>query len=70
MATDERSRDEAFLIHALHSRATHQDAHVWVRGRGMMIQDQTGREYLDALSGLWNVVIGHGRGELGEAALR
>ena len=33
-----------------------------------MLTDSTGREDLDGLSGLWNVNVGHGRKELGEAA--
>ena len=33
-----------------------------------MLTDSTGREYLDGLSGLWNVNVGHGRKELAEAA--
>jgi putrescine aminotransferase len=33
-----------------------------------MLTDSTGREYIDGLSGLWNVNVGHGRKELGEAA--
>lgn len=32
--------------------------------------DQTGREFLDALAGLWNVIVGHGRHGLAEAAAR
>jgi len=33
-----------------------------------MLTDSTGRQYIDGLSGLWNVNVGHGRKELGEAA--
>jgi adenosylmethionine-8-amino-7-oxononanoate aminotransferase len=39
-----------------------------VSGQGALIKDSTGREYIDGLSGLWNVNIGHGRTELGDAA--
>lgn len=63
-------RDRQHLIHALHSAAAHARAHVWVRGEGVQIFDQTGQAYYDALSGLWNVVLGHGRAELAEAAAR
>jgi len=42
---------------------------VWVSGDGATLTDSTGREYIDGLSGLWNVNVGHGRRELGEAAL-
>jgi adenosylmethionine-8-amino-7-oxononanoate aminotransferase len=33
-----------------------------------MVTDAQGREYIDGLSGLWNVSLGHGRRELAEAA--
>lgn len=39
-----------------------------VRGEGHKIWDDTGREYFDALSGLFVVQVGHGRSELAEAA--
>ncbi|MBI2824239.1 MAG: aspartate aminotransferase family protein [Planctomycetia bacterium] len=66
----ELARDRAHLIHPLHRPAAQQSAHVWVEGRGAVIVDQSGREYLDALAGLWNVVVGHGRAELADAAAR
>jgi len=68
MKSKEHAADLAHLIHPLHNQQLQQTAHVWVRGDGVMIQDQTGRQYYDALSGLWNVVVGHGRRELGEVA--
>ena len=61
-------RDLEHLIHPLHSRATHKDGHVWVSGEGAVMVDADGREYLDGLSGLWNVALGHGREELAQAA--
>lgn len=67
---DELAIDQARLIHALHNRQAQQAAHIWVEGRGAVLVDQTGREFLDGLSGLWNVVVGHGRTELGHAAAR
>ena len=66
----ELARDQAHLIHPLHRPAAQQHAHVWVEGRGSVLVDQSGREFIDALSGLWNVVVGHGRTELAEAATR
>jgi len=62
--------DHAHLIHPLHNRAGHQEAHVWVRGTGSTLVDADGGEYIDGLAGLWNVVAGHGRSELAEAASR
>ncbi len=64
------SRDQSHLIHPLHSRAVHASAHVWVKGEGAILTDTDSKQYIDALSGLWNVVAGHGRKELAEAAAR
>jgi len=41
-----------------------------VRGEGCYVWDQHGRRYLDGLSGLFTVQVGHGRAELAEAAAR
>jgi len=41
---------------------------VIVRGDGAYIWDDQGRRYLDGLSGLFTVQVGHGRTELAEAA--
>jgi adenosylmethionine-8-amino-7-oxononanoate aminotransferase len=40
------------------------------RGEGVMIYDDRGKSYLDALSGLFTVQVGHGRTELAEVAAR
>jgi putrescine aminotransferase len=64
------ARDRAHLIHPLQRPAAQVHAHVWTSGHGAVLVDQDGREYLDGLAGLWNVVVGHGRKELGEAAKR
>jgi adenosylmethionine-8-amino-7-oxononanoate aminotransferase len=45
------------------------DIPVMVRGEGPWVWDSKGRRYLDGLSGLFVVQAGHGRRELGEAAL-
>jgi adenosylmethionine-8-amino-7-oxononanoate aminotransferase len=39
-----------------------------VRGEGAYVWDQHGRRYLDGLSGLFVVQVGHGRAELAQAA--
>jgi adenosylmethionine-8-amino-7-oxononanoate aminotransferase len=62
------ARDAAHLIHPLHSPSLHKNAHVWVRGEGARLFDADGTEYIDGLSGLWNVNVGHGRKELAQAA--
>lgn len=61
-------RDLAALIHPQHDVAIHRTGRVWVRGNGAMLIDADGKPYIDGLAGLWNVVLGHGRRELAEAA--
>ncbi len=65
-----RVSDLAHLIHPLHDAAAQATARVWVEGRAAVLIDADGREYIDALSGLWNVHVGHGRRELADAAAR
>ena len=67
---DERSHDQACLIHSLHQRAAQEHAHIWVEGRGSTLIDGDGKEFIDGLAGLWNVVLGHQRRELVDAASR
>jgi adenosylmethionine-8-amino-7-oxononanoate aminotransferase len=62
--------DRAHLIHPLHNPTLHETAHIWTRGEGALLFDAEGHEFIDVLSGLWNVVAGHGRTELVEAASR
>ena len=62
-----RRRDLAHLIHPLHDERAHAHAKMWVRGDGAVLTDADGREFVDGLSGLWNVTAGHGRHELAEA---
>jgi len=64
------SRDQSHLIHPLHNPAAHAQGHVWVKGEGAVLTDADGKEYIDCLAGLWNVVAGHGRRELAETAAR
>ena len=69
-ATDLLRRDLAHIVHPLHNKTAQETARVWSRGEGAVIYDQDGNAVLDALAGLWNVVVGHGRAELAEAAAR
>ena len=62
------ARDTAHLIHSLHDTRAQQSARVWVNGKGALLRDADGNEYIDGLAGLWNVLAGHGRRELAEAA--
>lgn len=68
-ATSELVRtDLDHLIHPLHHPSDHAAPVIYLRGRGSTVQDVDGREYIDGLSGLWCVNVGHGRTELAEAA--
>jgi adenosylmethionine-8-amino-7-oxononanoate aminotransferase len=60
--------DRRHLIHPLHHPKDHAAARVFVEGRGAMLRTADGSEYIDGLSALWNVNIGHGRKELADAA--
>jgi putrescine aminotransferase len=60
--------DREHLIHPLSHPADHARPMVIVRGEGAEIIDVNGKRYFDALSGLWNVHIGHGRTELAQVA--
>lgn len=43
-------------------------AKIFTEGEGIYLYDMNGKKYIDGLSCLWNVNVGHGRAELGEAA--
>src|ERR1700684_4604906 len=60
--------DRRHLIHPLHHPKDHANARIFIRGEGAMLYGSDGREYIDGLSALWNVNIGHGRRELAAAA--
>ncbi len=61
--------DHDHLLHPLHHPSAHHHPKIWVEGRGASVWDAEGNEYLDGLSGLWNVNVGHGRRELAQAAM-
>jgi putrescine---pyruvate transaminase len=69
-AAERVQSDLAHLIHPLYHPADHQEARIWVEGRGALMKDINGDEVIDGLGGLWNVNIGHGRRELAEAAMQ
>ncbi len=62
------AKDRDHLLHPLYHPADHATPHIWVQGKGAVLMDAEGREFLDGLSCLWNVNVGHGRQELAEAA--
>src|ERR1700712_3479080 len=60
--------DQRHMIHPLHFAKDHANPKVYVSGSGSMLRTADGREYIDSLSSLWNVNIGHGRKELAATA--
>jgi adenosylmethionine-8-amino-7-oxononanoate aminotransferase len=57
------------LWHPFADMATVKDGEfVVVRGEGARVWDEQGREYVDAKGGLWYCAVGHGRGEIADAA--
>ena len=60
--------DRRFLVHPLHHPEEHKAPLLVEEGRGAMLHLADGRQVIDGLAGLWNVNVGHGRGELADAA--
>ena len=64
------AQDLAHLIHPLYHPRAQEGALILERGEGVYLWDVSGNRYIDALSCLWNVNVGHGRRELADAAAR
>jgi len=60
--------DREHILHPQYHRADHDGAIIYASGSGAVLRDVHGNEYIDGLASLWNVAVGHGRRELGEAA--
>jgi 4-aminobutyrate--pyruvate transaminase len=65
-------RDAAVLLHpytdALANEA--EGALVMTDGHGVFVRDETGREYIEGMAGLWCLTLGYGQERLAEAAAR
>lgn len=61
--------DRAHLIHPITEFRTHEKKgpSVVTGGEGIRIQIADGQKLIDGCSGLWNVNVGHGRTEIGDA---
>lgn len=67
---NEEARDHLWMhFSRMGGYGPHKEIPIMERGEGAYVYDVHGKEYLDGLSGLFTVQIGHGRRELGEAAL-
>ncbi len=62
--------DQQHLLHPQHHPSDHKQPVIWAKGEGAHLITVTGERYLDGLSGMWNVSLGHGRRELIDAATR
>lgn len=64
--------DKESVFHPFTALAQHQETgpRIMVSGQGVKLRDRQGREYIDALAGLWCVNIGYGRTEIAEAVDR
>jgi adenosylmethionine-8-amino-7-oxononanoate aminotransferase len=62
---------ELDAAHVIHPHAVVGDPAppvVWTRGKGALLWDADGREYVDGTCGLWQCAVGHGREELARVA--
>ncbi|MEJ8571418.1 aminotransferase [Microbaculum marinum] len=64
--------DKQSVFHPFTALAQHMETgpRIMVSGEGVTLKDRQGREYIDALAGLWCVNIGYGRTEIAEAVDR
>jgi len=66
--TELLEKDQAHFLHPLHHPSTTQSPLIFESGHGIWLKTVEGKEYIDGLAGLWNVLIGHGNLELADAA--
>ena len=64
-----QQQDKAHLVHGFVPLSMHQERGmpIFVKGEGVYLWDTDGKRYLDGLSSLWNVHVGHGRKEINRA---
>jgi len=60
--------DAAHLIHPHAVVGSPASPVIWARGKGALLWDVDGREYVDGTCGLWQCAVGHGREELARVA--
>jgi adenosylmethionine-8-amino-7-oxononanoate aminotransferase len=62
--------DHQHILHPQHHPSEHEKPLLWEKGEGIYLVNEAGERFIDGLSGMWNVSLGHGRRELIEAATR
>jgi len=67
-----QARDIAYHLHPYTNARRHEQTGPIVidRGSGIYVYDDQGREYIEAMAGLWSVAVGFGEKRLVEAATR
>lgn len=66
--TELLEQDRAHMLHPLHHPSAHDNPLIFESGHGVWMRTTEGKEVIDGLAGLWNVLVGHGRTELADAA--
>ncbi|MCS0673556.1 aspartate aminotransferase family protein [Cytobacillus firmus] len=64
--------DKKHFLHPtspIQQQQEHGPAYIFTKGDGIYLEDVHGKKVIDGMSSLWNVNIGHGRKELGLAAM-
>ena len=67
-----QARDVAYLLHPNTNARRHEQTGPIVieRGEGIYVYDDQGKEYIEAMAGLWSVGVGFGERRLADAAAR
>lgn len=65
--TDLLEQDRAHMLHPLHHPSAHASPLIFESGHGVWLRTIDGREVIDGLAGLWNVLLGHGNQDLADA---
>jgi adenosylmethionine-8-amino-7-oxononanoate aminotransferase len=67
-STELLEKDHAHFLHPLHHPSATQAPLIFESGHGIWLRTVEGKEYIDGMAGLWNVLIGHGNLELADVA--
>lgn len=67
-----QARDVAYLLHPATNARKHekQGPLIIERGEGIYVYDDSGKQYIEGMAGLWSVAVGFGEPRLVEAAAR
>ena len=70
--TKAEEKDVAYVLHGYTNLRLHEKSGPLIieKGDGIYVQDDTGRRYIEAMSGLWSVALGFSEPRLVEAAVR